>query len=294
MAASLGQVPCVLVGDFNQDPLPPLAEAQLQVSGWRDLAEALGPTTCPGGGRRGRRVDRVYANSVAAQAVSAVRLRWDLGVSTHAGVEVSFRTGPSRPYMARLRPKQLHGPPRQDWSEEGAGRIMAARWRWQAASGAFQGHLHTGDVTAAWTMLSAMAAGYLADRLGVREELVHRGSPAAAVRREVSAPIASDLGAATATSHRWEALVRLVEKALRLWPAGQAAPPPAQAHRALAAARAVAVGLGEQQACGRILSACTYRETLQELAAELRASQDAALKGHTGGEARGVAQVRGE
>ena len=51
-----------IAGDFNFDPLPPLAAALLAVSGWVDLAEHLGPTTAPGGDKTGRRIDRVYAN----------------------------------------------------------------------------------------------------------------------------------------------------------------------------------------------------------------------------------------
>ena len=37
-AAEVGQVPCVLAGDFNQDPLPSLSAASLALAGWRDLA----------------------------------------------------------------------------------------------------------------------------------------------------------------------------------------------------------------------------------------------------------------
>ena len=62
-AAELGQVPVFVVGDFNHDPLPAAVEAALALGGWRDLADGLGPTTNPGLGRNGRRIDRVYANA---------------------------------------------------------------------------------------------------------------------------------------------------------------------------------------------------------------------------------------
>ena len=83
IAAELGQVPCVIVGDFNQDPLPALAAAECALSGWRDVGSQLGPTTSPGAGREGRRIDRILANSQASQALHAIRLRWDLGIATH-------------------------------------------------------------------------------------------------------------------------------------------------------------------------------------------------------------------
>ena len=57
-ASEIGHQPCFLLGDFNQDPLPPQASALLAVAGWVGLAEGLGLTTAPGFGRLGRRIDR--------------------------------------------------------------------------------------------------------------------------------------------------------------------------------------------------------------------------------------------
>ena len=44
-AAAIGHEPCLILGDFNFDPLPPRAAAMLAMSGWADLAAGLGPTT---------------------------------------------------------------------------------------------------------------------------------------------------------------------------------------------------------------------------------------------------------
>ena len=112
IAAELGQVPCVIVGDFNQDPLPASAAAECALSGWRDVGTHLGPTTSPGAGREGRRIDRVLANSQAAQALRSVRLRWDLGIATHAVLEVTFHARARPPYWCRLRPDSMAGPAR--------------------------------------------------------------------------------------------------------------------------------------------------------------------------------------
>ena len=73
--SEIGHQPCFLLGDFNQDPLPPQASALLAVAGWVDLAEGLGLTTEPGFGRRGRRIDRAYASSQAAAIAKQVSLR---------------------------------------------------------------------------------------------------------------------------------------------------------------------------------------------------------------------------
>ena len=94
-AASLGQVPVLLAGDLNQDPLPPAAAAALALAGWRDLAEGLGPTS-----DGGRRIDRVYANPWASLLVSSAALRRDLGLATHAAVEVRLRAAPRPPFLA--------------------------------------------------------------------------------------------------------------------------------------------------------------------------------------------------
>ena len=83
-AAEIGQVPCFIVGDFNQDPLPSGGAAALALAGWRGLGLELGPTTRPGGGRNGRRIDRVYANAAAAT------------LSLSAGTRVLPRTRPLR------------------------------------------------------------------------------------------------------------------------------------------------------------------------------------------------------
>ena len=74
-AAELGHEPCIIMGDFKQDPLPAPAAALLAVPGWVDLGESLGLTTSPGLGRLGTRIDRASATSQAAAIVRRVSLR---------------------------------------------------------------------------------------------------------------------------------------------------------------------------------------------------------------------------
>ena len=78
-----GARPVIVLGDFNQDPLPPEAEYYLSQGFW-DVGAGSGPTTCPGGGRQGRRIDRLYLSKEARSLVEGFRLRWDLGIATRA------------------------------------------------------------------------------------------------------------------------------------------------------------------------------------------------------------------
>ena len=103
-AAEVGQLPCFILGGFNQDPLPTAAAAALALGGWRDLGERHGVTTRPGGGRVGRRVDRVCANAAAAQLVTKVGLRWDIGVATHGVIEVVLNVRGADAHLCRMRP----------------------------------------------------------------------------------------------------------------------------------------------------------------------------------------------
>ena len=158
-AAELGQVPVFFVGDFNQDPLPVLAEAELALSGWRDLAAGLGATSAGG-----RRIDRVYANPAAASLVSSVAVRWDLGLSTHAALEVCLRAGPPPLFDCRPRPVSLALPAQTDWA---ALEAVVLRGAWESRRLPFASALAVSDLDSAWTLLSTAAAEYLGARCAV-------------------------------------------------------------------------------------------------------------------------------
>ena len=64
LVASLGQVPAMIFGDFNQDPLPVRAEWDLYRAGVTDIAQHLGPT-CLANRERPTTIDRAFANSAA-------------------------------------------------------------------------------------------------------------------------------------------------------------------------------------------------------------------------------------
>ena len=67
VASEAGQALCLIVGDLRQDPLPAAAAAELALGGWRALA-------C------------------------------DLGVATHAAIQVELRVATPEPHLCRARP----------------------------------------------------------------------------------------------------------------------------------------------------------------------------------------------
>jgi len=240
-AAELGQAPAFLVGDFNQDPLPAAASAALALSGWRGLGAHLGPTTSPGGGRAGRRVDYVFANASAAPLVETVLLRWDLGVATHAALAVRLRLAAPPAYLCRLRPLSLAAAAAADWGPVRVAESLAARW--EPVSGSFRAALAAGDLDAAWPLLSRAAGGVLSDRMGASVP-PRAGAPAAGVWREAFAPRAGrDGDALTLSLARELRVLRQAEQALRAWPCGPGAAPMV-ARRSLSAAVAGARGPG--------------------------------------------------
>ena len=110
-------------------------EGEFLLQNWIDLtAGEAGPTTAPCGGREGRRIDRAFCNQACLALAPVARLRWDLGLATHAGIEVRLRLGPPPPYPARLRPKPLSGAAKGTWTVAGAAAAVAEAWGPHAAA----------------------------------------------------------------------------------------------------------------------------------------------------------------
>ena len=210
-AAEIGQVPCFIAGDFNQDPLPSGGAAALALAGWRDLGLELGPTTRPGGGRSGRRIDRVYANTAAASLVRAVSLRWDTGIATHAAIEVLLEVGPKVPFLCRARPAPLHGPPAAGWQPEQA--LAAAQVAWERSRPEYGRALATEDVDQAWALLSGAALAFLRGRAAT--PTARRGGPSASFRRDRVAPEDAEGFASALALQRRAAAVRACSTAGR-------------------------------------------------------------------------------
>eukprot|EP00974_Lingulodinium_polyedra_P119594 11171738-Lingulodinium_polyedra.AAC.1 len=59
------------------------------MSGWTDALRDAGPTCFPTSGTPSR-IDRALVNRRAREWLQGAELRWDLGIATHAGLQLDF------------------------------------------------------------------------------------------------------------------------------------------------------------------------------------------------------------
>eukprot|EP00974_Lingulodinium_polyedra_P089961 8722014-Lingulodinium_polyedra.AAC.1 len=107
---SLGDVPALIVGDFNVALDQSGVEGVLAMAGWSDLLRDAGPTCYPTSGAPSR-IDRAVANRRAREWLVSAELRWDLGIATHAGLQLDFAAVQPEPALMRVRPRSLEGDP---------------------------------------------------------------------------------------------------------------------------------------------------------------------------------------
>eukprot|EP00974_Lingulodinium_polyedra_P057548 5538772-Lingulodinium_polyedra.AAC.1 len=87
------------------------------MAGWADLLRETGPTRFPSPGAPSR-IDRALANSRAREWIIGAELRWDLGIATHAAMQIDFRPqAPEAVWLSTARPS-LEGEARADWEEQ--------------------------------------------------------------------------------------------------------------------------------------------------------------------------------
>ena len=236
VAAGLGPVPIFLGGDFNKFPLP--LHAQFLLAAWTDLtAHDDGATTLPGGGRSGRRIDRVFCNHAALALGPRAAVRWDLGLATHAAIQVTFSGGPPPTFPARVRAAALHGPAGPDWTEERATRMAYEIWEPRCAR--FLADLEEGNVDRAWRNLCGAAEQYLSARLDKNDGCGRRVQGAAVRERPAFQPQKAggrEGEAASAVMRATLLRLRQLENLVKLWPEGPGALP-AAARQVLAACR---------------------------------------------------------
>eukprot|EP00974_Lingulodinium_polyedra_P003489 328435-Lingulodinium_polyedra.AAC.1 len=70
------------------------------MSGWIDLLVDAGHTCYPSSGNPSR-IDVVFANRGARSWIRAARVRWDLGIATHAALQIDLEVGSEE--QARMR-----------------------------------------------------------------------------------------------------------------------------------------------------------------------------------------------
>ena len=216
----------------------------------------------------GSRVDRVLLNRAAGRLLRGFRLDWTCGLPTHAALRLVLAVGRPPWFPARVRAPSLSGVALEGWDEAAALCELERDWapRWRAA-------LAAGDVSKAWSAITAGVAGFLAGRVGAD------GAPSQAVGavprwRRAYAPAGSrDGDACTRSLAAATRRARQLEAALRLWPEGPGCLP-----RRAAEALGAAKGEAERGDCGEwatVLGAVGSREQLR-LAAE-RATAEATV-----------------
>ena len=111
MASFHGYVPALLVGDFNLVLQGTGVETLLAMAGWSDVLARAGPTCLPSSGTPSR-IDYVLANGAALEHIVFAGLRWDLGLTTHAALELEISVEAPEMVFMRMRLPTLPGPGR--------------------------------------------------------------------------------------------------------------------------------------------------------------------------------------
>ena len=164
---SLGDVPALIVGDLNLIVHGSSVEPVLAMSGWSDLLAPAGPTCLPSSGVPSR-IDYVFANRAAQSHVVAAGLRWDLGLATHAALELELQA--EAPEMAWMRrpATPLSGTAHDAWAAARAGVTAEVVHRHGSN---FRRALRDDDLDEAWCALGAAMRAWLSRRLGHTSEI---------------------------------------------------------------------------------------------------------------------------
>lgn len=159
----LGGVPALLVGDLNCKLEESGLEGPLGLAGWSDLLAHAGPTCVPSQGDP-TRIDYALANRPARDMVRRVALRWDLGLATHAALELELDVAPPERAALRKTVQALDGPSGEGWTTAAAGATtQAVEQRYRER---FQERLRARDLAGAWQTLELAMRTWLSARKG--------------------------------------------------------------------------------------------------------------------------------
>ena len=164
LVASLGQVPALIFGDFNQDPLPERAEWDLYRAGVTDIARHLGPT-CLANRESPTTIDRAFANSAARAMLVQCRVHGEMGFLPHMAIELAMAVGPPPLYRAPPARRPLAGRGAAD--SEDAGAPARARAVLESFLPAAVHTVRTGGLDAGWRSLCRLAQRCLEARAGI-------------------------------------------------------------------------------------------------------------------------------
>jgi ribonuclease HI len=159
---SLGDVPALVVGDFNCSLADAAIDGPLAMAGWTDVFASAGPTCIPSNGAPSR-IDYVLASRPAKNLIERATLRWDLGLATHAALVLEMRSEvPEKAWMRRP-VSPLDGPQSLNWGDEKAAATAAITSEF---SPAVRVAIAAGDLDCCWSALERAMREWLARRRG--------------------------------------------------------------------------------------------------------------------------------
>ena len=173
VAAELGDVPVLVMGDFNivAEQSATLAAAA-RTGRWTDLGAAAAaargeepPATCFARGResQGSRIDYILANHVALQAFTSIDLVPDTGIPTHTPIQVLLDLPAFEQHIHRvLRPLAF---PVDQWTPQATDdEDDLARKLWTPFQLAWDKASRDNDVNLLWRLFGDGAESYMAHR----------------------------------------------------------------------------------------------------------------------------------
>jgi ribonuclease HI/endonuclease/exonuclease/phosphatase family metal-dependent hydrolase len=162
---SLGDVPALVVGDFNLNLAEVALDGPLAMAGWVDVFSNAGPTCIPSNGAPSR-IDYVLASRPARDLIERISIRWDLGLATHAALILEMRAeAPEKAWMRR--PVQpLDGPQSTNWGEDQAAATATIVSDYGPS---VRNAIAAGDFNRGWSTLERAMREWLAKRRGDHE-----------------------------------------------------------------------------------------------------------------------------
>ena len=162
---SLGDVPALVVGDFNMSLASAAIDAPLAMAGWADVFAHAGPTCIPSNGDPSR-IDYVLASRPARDLIVGGSIRWDLGLATHAALVLDMCVEAPEETWMRMPVEPLDGPQSGSWGAEKAGATEAVM---QTHGPSIRQAIVSGLLDEAWAALEGAMRAWLSRRRGDQE-----------------------------------------------------------------------------------------------------------------------------
>ena len=158
-----GQVPGILVGDFNCRLQCTSIAPALFMAGWTDFFQHAGVTSIPSHGRASR-LDYILCNRQASYWMKEGEVLWDRGIATHAALRVHVHVYPGNLAPMKCQHERLDGPAGPGWTEER--KQQAVHELKEKYEHEFLEAARVDDVEAMWDTWQAAGTWWLRERQG--------------------------------------------------------------------------------------------------------------------------------